>query len=90
MVETSTSAGTLPEEVDDSLDRMLSFSETCQFEGASRWTLRRNIKAGTFPPGLELINGREGWPLSLLKARREKKARRASGAESAPETTAAA
>ncbi len=90
MVETSTSAGTLPEEVDDSLDRMLSFSEVCQFEGVSRWTLRRSIKAGTFPAGLELINGREGWPLSWLKARRERKARLASGAESAPETAAVA
>ena len=78
-----------PEEVDDSLDRMLSFSEVCQFEGVSRWTLRRSIKAGTFPAGLELINGREGWPLTLMKARRESKPRRASGAELVPEPEAA-
>ncbi len=90
MVETSTSAGTPPEDGDDSVDPILSFSETCRFEGVSRWTVRREIKAGRFPPGLELINGREGWPLSWMKARREKKARRASGAETAPDQPAAA
>ena len=42
------------------------------------------------PPGMELINGREGWPLSWMKARREKKARRPSGADAAPETGAVA
>ena len=90
MAEAPTSASPPPEEVDDSLDRMLSFSETCQFEGVSRWTLRRAIKDGTFPPGLELINNREGWPLSVLKARRERKARRTSGAETSPEAGATA
>ncbi len=90
MVETSTSAGTPPEEADALLDPILSFSETCRYEGVSRWTLRRAIKDETFPAGLELINGREGWPLSWLKARRKKKSRRASGAETAPETGAVA
>ena len=89
MAEISTSAGAPPKEVDDSLDPILSFSETCRFEGVSRWTIRRAIKVGTFPPGLELINGREGWPLSWLQARRERKARRTSGAETVPETGAA-
>ncbi len=88
MAETPTSASAPPEKVDDSLDRMLSFSEVCQFEGVSRWTVRKRIKAGTFPAGLELMNGREGWPLSWLQARRERKARRASGAEAAPEAGA--
>ena len=89
MAQTPTSTSSPPEEVDDSLDRMLSFSETCQFEGASRWTVGREIKAGRFPPGLDRINGREGWPLSVLKARREGKARRPSGAEPAPAGAAA-
>ncbi len=90
MGKTPTSAGTPPEEVDDSLDRMLSLSEVSQFEGVSRWTIRKSIKAGTFPAGLDLINGREGWPLSWLQARRERKARRTSGAEPTPEAGAAA
>ena len=90
MEQAPTSADTPPEEVDDSLDRMLSFSEMCQFEGVSRWTARKAIKAGTLTPGIELINGREGWPLSWMKARREKKARRASGAETAPDQPAVA
>ena len=90
MVETPTSAGTPPEDGDDLLDPILSFSETCRFEGVSRWTVRREIKAGRFPSGLVLINGREGWPLSWLKARRKRKSRRASGAETALETGAIA
>ena len=90
MKQVTPATSTSPNEVDDALDRMLNFSETCKFEGASRWTVRREIKAGRFPPGLELINGREGWPLSWLKARREKKARRPSGADAAPETAAIA
>ena len=90
MVESSTSTGTPPEDGDDWLDPILSFSETCRFEGVSRWTVRREIKAGKFPPGLELINGREGWPLSWLKARRERKTRRTLGVEAAPETGAPA
>ena len=90
MAQTPTSAGASPEEGDHSLDRMLSFSEMCQFEGVSRWTARKAIKAGTLEPGIELLNGREGWPLSWMKARRERKARRTSGAEAAPETVSAA
>ena len=70
MVEPLTSAGNLPEEVEDSLDRMLSFSEMCAFEGVSRWTARKAILAGKLPPGLDLLNGRKGWPLSWMKARR--------------------
>ena len=89
MVEISTSAGASLEEGDDSLDRMLSFTEVCQFEGVSRWTARKAILAGKLPPGLDLLNGRKGWPLSWMKARREKKARRASGAEAAPVAGAA-
>ncbi len=90
MAETPTSTGAPPEEVDESLDRMLSFSEMCQFEGVSRWTARKAILAGKLPPGLDLLNGRKGWPLSWMKARREKKARHASGAEAVPEAGAAA
>ena len=89
MIETPTGVGN-PSKADDPLDPMLSFGETCRYEGVSRWTLRKKIKAGTFPPGFQLLNDREGWPLSLLRARREKKARRASGAEPAPETAAPA
>ncbi len=88
MAETPTPAGTPPEEVEDSLDRMLSFSEMCAFEGVSRWTARKAILAGKLPPGLSLLNGRRGWPLSWMKARREKKARCASGTEAAPEAGA--
>ena len=90
MTESPTTPDTAPEKANDLLDRMLSLSEVCKIEGVSRWTIRRAIKAGTFPPGISLINGREGWPLSVLKARREKKARRTSGAETAPEAGAPA
>ena len=88
MGKTPTPAGMPAEEVDDSLDRMLNYSEMCAFEGVSRWTARKAILAGKLPPGLDLLNGRKGWPLSWMKARRERKARRASGAEGAPEAGA--
>ena len=78
-----------PPEVDDSLDPVLSLTQTCVYEGVSRWTIQRGIRAGTFPAGLELENGRPGWPLSWLKARREKKLRRTLGAETAPAPEAA-
>lgn len=85
MGKTPTPAGISSEEVDDSLDRMLNYSEMCAFEGVSRWTARKAILAGKLPPGLDLLNGRKGWPLSWMKARREKKARRTSGASASPE-----
>lgn len=90
MAETPTSAGTPPEEVDDSLDRMLSLSEVCKIEGVSRWTIRRRVKDGKFPPGYELENGGVGWRESVIRARRESKARRTLGVETAPDQPAAA
>ena len=71
------------------VDRMLSLSEVCAAEGVSRWTIQRLIRAGKFPPGYELENGRPGWSESWIKARREKKPRRTLGAETAPTPEAA-
>ena len=90
MVETSTSAGTPPEEVDGPLDKILSLSEVCKAEGVSRWTIQRLIRVGKFPAGLELDNGRPGWPESWIKARRESKPRRTLGADTAPAPEAGA
>lgn len=78
MTESPATAGA-PPEVDDSLDPMLSFSETCKIEGVSRWTIRRLVKAGKFPPGYELANGGLGWRESVIRARRESKSRRTYG-----------
>ncbi len=88
MTEPTTTAGTTPEEVDDTLDRMLSLTEVCEAEGVSRWTIQRRIRAGKFPAGFELENGRPGWRESWIKARRKNKPRRTLGAEIAPETAA--
>ena len=89
MTELPTTADTTPEEVDDGLDRMLSLTEVCDYEGVSRWTVQRRIRAGAFPAGLEQENGRPGWPFSWLKARRKEKLRRTLGAEAAPAPEAA-
>ena len=89
MTDSPATAGTPPDDVDASLDPILSLTQTCDYEGVSRWTIQRGIKAGTFPAGLELENGRPGWPKSWLKARREKKLRRTLGAETAPAPEAA-
>ena len=72
------------------IDRMLSLTQVCEAEGVSRWTIQRLIRAGKFPAGIELANGRPGWPESWIKARRESKARRTLGAETAPEVGATA
>ena len=87
MTETTTAAGNAPEAV-GSLDRMLSLSEVCKAEGVSRWTIQRGIRTGKFPAGIELDNGRPGWPESWIKERRKSKARRTLGAEMAPEPDA--
>ncbi len=63
------------------MDRMLSLSEVCAAEGVSRWTVQRRIRAGKFPAGIELENGRPGWPESWIQARRENKSRRTLGYE---------
>ena len=89
MTEAPATAGNPPEEVDDSLDSMLSLSEVCEIEGVSRWTIRRRVKAGLFPPGYELENGGVGWPQSVIRARREKRARRTYGTENPTEPAAA-
>jgi len=73
-----------PSEIDDLLDRILSLTELCEAEGVSRWTIQRRIRAGTYPAGLELENGRPGWPESWIKARRKSKPRRTLGGEVAP------
>lgn len=80
MTDTPTIAGNPPEEA-TGLDRMLSLSEVCTAEGVSRWTIRRRVRAGTFPPGYELVNGGVGWPESIIRARRENRPRRTYGAE---------
>ena len=72
------------------VDRMLSLSEVCAAEGVSRWTIQRRIKEGKFPAGLELDNGRPGWPESWIEARRKSKPRRTLGAEVLPEPEAVA
>ena len=89
MTQVTPATSITPEEVDASLDPILSLTQTCDYEGVSRWTIQRGIKAGTFPAGLELENGRPGWPKSWLKARRAKKLRRTLGAETAPAPEAA-
>lgn len=89
MTEASISADKAPEAA-DSLDPILSLTQLCKQEGVSRWTIQRRIRDGTFPAGLELENGRPGWPLSWIKARRKSKPRRTLGAETAPEAGAAA
>ena len=81
MKESPADAGTPPEEVDDPLDPMLSLSEVCEVQGCSRWTIRRLVKAGKFPPGYELVNGGVGWRRSVIIAHRENLARRTYGAE---------
>ena len=88
MTETPTAVGT-PPKADDLLDPILSLTQVCEEEGVSRWTIQRRIRAGTFPAGLELENGRPGWPLSWIRARRKKKLHRTLGAETAPAPEAA-
>ncbi len=90
MTESPTAGNSPAEDVDASLDRMLSLSEVCDAEGVTRWTIRRRVKDGKFPPGYELENGGVGWRESVIRARRESKARRTLGTEIAPETGTAA
>ena len=89
MKQVTPATSTTAKKVDASLDPILSLTQTCDYEGVSRWTIQRGIKAGTFPAGLELENGRPGWPKSWLKARRDKKVRRTLGTETAPAPEAA-
>ncbi len=89
VTESPATAGTPPEEVYDPLDPMLSLSEVCEIEGCSRWTIRRRVKAGKFPPGYELVNGGLGWRRSVILERRKNMARRTYGAEIAPAPKAA-
>lgn len=89
MTESPATAGTPPKEIDDSLDPMLSLSDVCAIEGCSRWTIRRRVKAGKFPPGYELVNGGVGWRRSVISAHRENLARRTYGDEGAPAPEAA-
>ena len=85
MKQVTPATNTPPEEATDPLDRMLSLSEVCAAEHCSRWTIRRRVKAGKFPPGYELENGGVGWPESIIRARRKNRARRTYGAETSPE-----
>ena len=89
MEQASSAPDTAPAKANDSLDRMLSLSEVCKIEGVSRWTIRRRVKDGKFPPGYELENGGIGWRESVIRARRESRPRRTYGAETAPEPEAA-
>ena len=89
MKQVTPATSTTAKKVDDSLDRMLSLTEVCDYEGVSRWTVQRRIRAGAFPAGLEQENGRPGLPFSWLKARRAKKVRRTLGTETAPAPEAA-
>ena len=85
MTESPTAGDSPAEDVDAPLDRMLSLSEVCAAEGVTRWTIRRRVKDGKFPPGYELENGGIGWPESVIRARRESLPRRTYGAELPPE-----
>ena len=80
MTKSAATTDTPPEEVVGPLDRMLSLSEVCAIEGVTRWTIRRRVKHGQFPPGYELENGGIGWPESIIRARRENLPRRTYGA----------
>ena len=75
VTKSSTTASNPAEEADAPLDRMLSLSEVCAIEGVTRWTIRRRVKDGLFPPGYELENGGIGWPESVIRARRKNRAR---------------
>lgn len=39
----------------------LEWSDVVRVTGLSRWTIRRLIKAGQFPPSVELSPRRVGW-----------------------------
>ena len=90
MEQASSAPDTAPAKANDSLDRMLSLSEVCKIEGVSRWTIRRRVKDGKFPPGYELENGGVGWRESVIRARRENRVRRTYGAEAEAPTPEAA
>ena len=88
MTQAPTAADKAPQAA-GSLDKMLSLTELCVVEGVSRWTIRRRIRAGTYPAGLLLESGREGWPENWIRERREKKVRHMVSAETAPNQAAA-
>ena len=89
MTDSPATAGTPPENVNDPLDPMLSLSQVCAIEGVTRWTIRRRVKAGKFPPGYELLNGGLGWRRSVIMARRKNLVRRTYGTEIPLEPAAA-
>ncbi len=84
MKQVTPATSTTAKKVDASLDPILSLTQTCDYEGVSRWTIQRRIRTGKFPAGIELDNGRPGWPESWIEERRKSKPRRTLGAETAP------
>ncbi len=67
------------------IDRMLRTPEVLEAMGWSRTTLYRRVRAGAFPPPVELGPNINGWFESWVKAARAALPRRTYGAEHAHE-----
>ena len=57
-------------------DRMLSAREVCTRVGLHRTTIWKKVRAGTFPPPIELCSNKSGWPESSVASWLESRVRR--------------
>ena len=64
-------------------DQMLRAPEVMARTGLSRVTIWRRVRAGTFPPPVELGVNSVGWPASEITAWLESRKRRTYGAPAA-------
>lgn len=70
-------------------DKMLRPSEVMERTGLSRTTLWRRVRAGTFPPPVELGANAIGWRSSAIDAWLANRPQRTYGAETPYEATEA-
>ncbi len=69
-------------------DQMLRAPEVMARTGLSRVTIWRRVRAGTFPPPVELGVNSVGWPASEITAWLESRKRRTYGAPAAADGVA--
>ena len=62
-------------------DRMLSAREVCARVGLHRTTIWKKVRAGTFPPPIELCDNKIGWPESSVASWLASRPRRTYGSE---------
>jgi prophage regulatory protein len=67
------------------MDRILRMREVISATGLSRSTIWRRVRAGKFPPPIELSDNAIGWPESAIQKHRDSCKLRTYGAPAAGE-----